>query len=328
MGGRAFSLAVLAQRTGASLRGAGETRIERTATLARAAPGAIAFLSNPRYRGDLANCRASAVILAPALADATTLPALLHDNPYACFARVAALLDPTPAPAIGVHPTASVAADAQLGEGVSIGPHAVVGPGARIGAGSVVHAHATVCHGVRIGTRAILHPQSVIGSDGFGIAREDGRWIKIPQTGAVVLGDDVEVGAGTTIDRGALDDTVIGDGVKFDNQIQVGHNVRIGAHSALAGCVGIAGSAVIGAHCEIGGGAIILGHLEICDHVRVSAGTMVTKSIRVPGVYSGAHPFVPHREWLRNGAALRQLGAALDRVAALERRIRALEGKA
>lgn len=328
MGGRAFTLAELALGTGAVFRGDGQTLIRRCATLASAGPGDIAFLSNPRYRAALADCRASAVIVAPESAAGTSLPALLHANPYACFARVASMLDPTPAPLPGVHPTATVAADAVLGEGVSIGPHTVVGAGAVIGPHSVLHAHVTVCHGVRIGARAILHPQSVIGSDGFGIAREDGRWIKIPQTGTVVLGDDVEVGAGTTIDRGALDDTVIGDGVKFDNQIQVGHNVRIGAHTALAGCVGIAGSAVVGAHCEIGGGAIILGHLEICDKVRVSAGTLVTKSIRTPGVYSGAYPFGPHREWLKGAAQVRHLDLFVERIDALELRIRELEGKA
>ncbi|MBL8385629.1 MAG: UDP-3-O-(3-hydroxymyristoyl)glucosamine N-acyltransferase [Burkholderiales bacterium] len=319
------SLAVLAEHTGATLAGDPATLIHRVGTLREARRGDIAFLANPRYRRDLSNSAASAVIVAPDAAGLVTGDKLVHPNPYACFARIAQLLDPHPAPAPGVHPAAYVAPTARLGHGVSVGAHAVIGDDAVVGDGSVVHPHATILARVRIGARAIVHAQAVIGSDGFGFALDAGHWIKIPQTGTVVVGDDVEIGAGTTIDRGAIEDTVIGDGVKLDNQIQVGHNVRIGAHTAMAGCVGIAGSAVIGRHCTVGGGAVILGHLVIADHVNISAGAMVTKSISAPGTYGGAYPLAPQREWLRSAAHVRALDDMAERLAALERRLRELE---
>ena len=319
------SLAFLAERTGAHLLGDGDTRIYRVATLKAAGDGDIAFLANSKYRGDVADSRASALILGKRDAQLASRPSLLHDNPYSCFARVAQLLDPHPAPQPGIHPCASVSRTARLGKDVSIGAHAVVGDDAEVGAGSVLYPHATVLARVRIGERAVIHAQAAIGSDGFGFANESGRWVKIPQTGTVVVGDDVEIGAGTTIDRGALGDTVIGDGVKLDNQIQVGHNVNIGAHTAMAGCVGIAGSATIGQYCTVGGGAVILGHLTIADRVNISAGALVTKSIIEAGTYGGAWPLAPQREWLKSAAHLRQLDAMATRLAELEKRLATLE---
>ena len=203
----------------------------------------------------------------------------------------------------------------------------MIGEHAEIGDGAIIYPHVTVYPRVRIGRRAIIHAQAVVGADGFGFANQDGAWIKIPQTGAVIVGDDVEIGAGTTIDRGALDNTVIGDGVKLDNQIQIGHNVRIGAHTAMAGCVGVAGSASIGRHCTVGGGAVILGHLSIADRVQISAGTVVSKSIAEAGTYGGPHPFAPQREWLRNAARLRHLDEMRQRIARLEARLNELEYK-
>jgi UDP-3-O-[3-hydroxymyristoyl] glucosamine N-acyltransferase len=229
---------------------------------------------------------------------------------------------------------ASVGAHVWVGPGAKIGAHAVIGagcsigPGVEIGVGTRLASNVAIYSGARLGERCLIHSGAVIGADGFGFAREsDGAWVKIPQVGRVLIGNDVEIGAGTTIDRGALGDTVIGDGVKLDNQIQVGHNVQIGAHTAMAGCVGIAGSAEIGARCTVGGGAVILGHLTIVDDVNVSAGTLVTKSITRAGTYSGAVPFLEHGDWLKNFSRLRHLDAMADKIRALEQRLAALEKK-
>jgi UDP-3-O-[3-hydroxymyristoyl] glucosamine N-acyltransferase len=319
---KAVSLAELARRTGARVEGDPAVEVLRVATLANAGADEIAFLANPKYRADVAASRAGAVILAPDSAHLTTAPRLVHDNPYACFARVAQILDPYPPPAPGIHPSASVAASAKLGAGVSIGAQASIGEDVEIGAGSVIHPNVTIYPRVRIGARVVIHAGTVIGSDGFGYASEDGRWEKIPQTGSVLIGDDVEIGAGTTIDRGALADTVIEEGAKLDNQIQVGHNVRIGAHTAIAGCVGIAGSADIGRHCTIAGAAKILGHLKIADHVNISVDTLVTKSILEPGTYSGSFPNAPHREYLKIAALVRNLARMEERLRALEKQQR------
>ena len=315
---RSFTLGELAERTGGRVEGDLAVRVSRTATLKLAGAGDIAFLSNPKYRADVAASAAAAFILAEENAGLTSKPRLVHANPYACFARVAALLDTRPPQVAGIHPAAVVDPSVQLGAGVSVGANTVVGAGAQIGAGSCLYPNVTIYPGVKIGRNAIIHSGAVIGSDGFGFAPEDGKWVKIPQTATVVIGDDVEIGAGTTIDRGALDDTVIEDGVKLDNQIQVGHNVRIGAHSALAGCVGIAGSAVIGRHCTVGGGAIILGHLTIADHVHVTAGSLVTKSISAAGNYGASLPAMANREWLKNAAHLRHLDLMEARLRSLE----------
>jgi UDP-3-O-[3-hydroxymyristoyl] glucosamine N-acyltransferase len=332
-----ISLRQLAERCGAELAGDGDVVIDRVATLDSAGEGAIAFLSNPKYRGRLAGTRASAVIVAPDDAQATALPKLVTANPYAAYARVAAILHPPRAPAPGVHPTAVVAASARVAASAAIGAHAVigerteVGERAAVGAGTVVGEDCTVGDDCllyprvvvyprsAIGPRTIVHSGAVIGADGFGMAEQDGRWLKIPQLGRVVVGADVEIGANTTIDRGAIGDTVIDEDVKLDNQIQVGHNCHIGAHTAIAGCVGIAGSTTIGRNCKIGGAAMISGHLEIADGTVITAATGVFESIRSPGVYTGSFPALPHREWKRVAAAARRLRSILERVRALER---------
>ena len=315
---RSLTLAELAERTGSTVEGDAATRVSHVATLKSAHAGAIAFLSNPKYRADVAASGASAFIVSQDNAALTAKPRLVSTNPYACFARVAALLDARVPQAPGVHVSAVVDATVRLGSGASVGANVVIGAGAEIGAGALLHPNVTIYPGVKIGRNVIIHAGAVIGSDGFGFAPDDGRWVKIPQTGSVVIGDDVEIGAGTTIDRGALDDTIIEDGVKLDNQIQVGHNVRIGAHSALAGCAGIAGSAAIGRHCTIGGGAIILGHLSIADHVHVTAGSLVTKSITSAGTYGANLPATANREWLKNAAHLRHLDEMEARLRAVE----------
>jgi len=330
-------------RFGGELAGPGDLTISRIATLEHAGPGDLAFLANPKDRQQLATTRAAAVIMAPpAVAGPTAL--ILTPQPYLYYARVAQWLDPAPAAEAGIHPSAvvgsdvpasasigpnvSIGAGARIGEGAVVAANCSIGAGAEVGAGSRLAANVVVYAGCRIGARCLIHSGAVIGADGFGFAREaDGSWVKVPQVGRVLIGDDVEIGAGTTIDRGALGDTVIGDGVKLDNQIQVGHNVHIGAHTAMAGCVGIAGSAVIGARCTVGGGAVILGHLRIGDDVNVSAGTLVAKSIPKPGTYSGTVPFLEHGEWLRNFSRLRHLDAMADKIHALEQRLAALENK-
>ena len=338
------SLDGIVARFGGELIGDGSLRIRRVATLEHAGPADLAFLANPKYRRQLKTSRAGAVVLSPGDAEGCPLPCIVSENPYAYYARVARLLNPPAKATAGIHPTAvvesalppgvSVGAGACIGKGVRIGDNCIIGPGcflaegASLGPDCRLHGHVVVYAGCEIGARAIIHSGAVIGADGFGFAREsDGRWGKIPQIGRVLVGDDVEIGANTTIDRGALDDTVIEDGVKLDNQIQVGHNVRIGAHTAMAGCVGIAGSARIGRRCTVGGGAIVLGHLTIADDVNISAATLVTKSIKQPGTYTGAMPFEAHREWLRNAAQLRHLDAMSERIRDLEARLAQLEKK-
>ena len=334
-------LAEIVARLGGDIVGAGDTVITRITTLEMAGEGDLAFLANPKYRAQLATTHAAAVIMAPPVAPELRA-AILTPQPYLYFARVAQLLNPQPRPAPGIHPSAvvkgTVAAGAsigpnvwighgaEIGDDVVIGSNCSIGEYANVGAGSRLDANIVVYPRCRIGERCLIHGAAVIGADGFGFAREaDGSWVKIPQTGRVLIGNDVEIGAGTTIDRGALGDTVIGDGVKLDNQIQVGHNVQIGAHTAMAGCVGIAGSAVIGARCTVGGGAIILGHLRIADDVDITAGTLVAKPIPRRGSYSGTVPFLEHGDWLRNFARLRHLDAMADKIRSLEQRLAALE---
>ena len=319
---KVLSLAELAQRTGARLEGDGTVRIVRVATLQDAGEGDISFLSNPRYRDEVAASHASAVILAQDAIDLTQVPRLIHPNPYACFAHVAQLLDPYPAAPPGVHASASVATTVKLGTHVSVGAHATIGEGAEIGDNSVIYPNVTIYPRVRLGARCIVHAGAVIGADGFGFANESGRWVKIPQSGSVIVGDDVEIGANTTIDRGALADTLIGNGVKLDNQIQIGHNVRIGDHTAIAACAGIAGSTVIGAYCSIGGAAMIHGHISVADHVTIGAGAMVRQAITEPGgVYGGTFPIAPVRDWLKNVSHLRNLDRMNERIRALEKRL-------
>lgn len=338
------SLNEIVARLGGEVAGDGTLTVSGITTLDAAGPGQLSFLANPKYRAKLATTRATAVIVAPGIAAECPTTAIVTPQPYLYFARVAQWLQPNLRPPIGIHPTAvvegRVATTASIGPGVWIGPDAEVGEnvvieancsvGRRccIGVDSWLHPGVTLYPNCRIGARAIIHSGAVIGADGFGFAREvDGAWVKIPQTGGVEIGCDVEIGANTTIDRGALEDTVIEDGVKLDNQIQVGHNVRIGAHTAMAGCVGIAGSTKIGKRCTFGGAAMILGHLEIADDVNISSGTMIAKSVAKPGNYTGWVPFQEHADWLKNFSRLRHLDALADKIRALETRLAELENK-
>ncbi|MDP2809636.1 MAG: UDP-3-O-(3-hydroxymyristoyl)glucosamine N-acyltransferase [Rhodocyclaceae bacterium] len=307
----------------------GAVRISGVSTLEGAGPEDLSFLTHPKYRSQLAGTRAAAVILAPDALPGCLVPAIVTANPYLYFARVAGWLHAAPRPTAGIHPSAVV--ESPVPASASIGAHVWIGPDVEVGEDAVIHANVSIYAGCRIGDRVLIHSGAVIGSDGFGFARDEvdegGAWIKIPQTGRVLIGDDVEIGACTTIDRGALEDTVIEEGVKLDNQIQVAHNVRIGAHTAMAGCVGVAGSAKIGRRCTVGGGAVILGHLTLADDVHVSAGTLVGKSIPAPGTYTGTVPFLEHGKWLKNFARLRHLDAMADKIRALETRLASLEKK-
>jgi UDP-3-O-[3-hydroxymyristoyl] glucosamine N-acyltransferase len=314
----ALTLAQIASRLGGRVVGDPDVLIRQVSSLQAAGPGQISFLVGPAFRSQLAGTRASAVVLGADAESLTTLSRIVCDNPYAYIARVSQLFNPPFTQPAGVHASAVVASGVKIGERVSIGPGCVIGEGVSIGDDSCLYPRVVVYAGSRIGARAIIHAGAVIGADGFGMAPEDGRWVKIPQIGGVVIGDDVEIGANTTIDRGAMDDTVIGDGVKLDNQIQIGHNCRIGAHTAMAGCSGIAGSTTVGSGCMIGAGARILGHLSICDGARVSAGTVISRSIRRPGIYTGLFPADEHGAWMRNAAVVRRLARLVKRVRALE----------
>ncbi len=303
-----LTLGQIASRLGGRVAGDPQTLIRQVGSLDHAAAGQIAFFSSRKLLEQLSNTRAAAVILAPENEGLTKLPRIVADNPYAYFARVSQLFNPVVTQAPGVHASAVVSPGAKLGRGVSVGAGCVIGDDVVIGEGSCLYPRVVIYPKCSLGKRVVVHAGAVIGADGFGIAREEGRWVKIPQIGGVRIGDDVEIGANTTVDRGALDDTVIEEGVKLDNQVQVGHNVHIGAHSAVAGCVGIAGSARIGRHCTIGGAAMIHGHIAIVDHVHVSAGTLISRSLLKPGTYTGFYPFDEHEAWKRNAAQLRRLG--------------------
>jgi UDP-3-O-[3-hydroxymyristoyl] glucosamine N-acyltransferase len=320
------TLGELAVRFGCELRGDPQGEIDSVATLAEAHPRAIAFLAEGRHRAALGQTRAAAVVLDARFAAECPVATLISSNPRATYARIAAFLYPvTPAPA-GIHPSALVASDAHVDPTAHVGPLAVIGARARIGAGAMIGPHCvlgadvvvaaqvrlvarvTLCEGVAVGARSILHPGCVLGSDGFGFAPERGTWLKVPQVGSVRIGEDVEIGANTTIDRGAIGDTVIADGVKLDNLIQIGHNVRLGAHTAVAGCTGISGSTVIGERCQIGGACAIGGHLLITDDVIITGFSMISHSIPKPGVYSSGIPFEEARTWRRMVARFKRLG--------------------
>ena len=335
-------LADIVAALGGELFGDAGLHVSRLATLDTAEADAIAFLANASYVAQLPGSRAACVIVGAAYRDAALArgATLVVDDPYLYYARLSQwwARRQRVEPVAGVHASAVIEPGAQIDGSASIGALAYVGARAVVAAGAVVGAQAHVAVGARIGAqtrlaphvvvgvdcvigaRGIVHGGAVIGADGFGFAPTQGRWEKIEQLGAVRIGDDVEIGANTCIDRGALEDTVIDDGVKLDNLIQVGHNVRIGAHCAMAGCVGIAGSARIGRHCTAGGGAIILGHLELVDHVHITAATVVTRSILKPGTYSGAFPFDDNASWEKNAATLRQLHALRERLRALEKK--------
>ena len=319
-----LTIADIVGRLGGECVGDSSLTITRIATLEGATADAIGFLANPRYRAQLETTQAGCVIVAPALRDeaARRGATIVTQDPYLYYARLSQWWVQSVRPAVpaGIHPSAIVDPSARVDPSASIGPLASIGAGSTVGAASRVGARVVIGDGCHIGQRCILHPGAVIGADGFGFAPVQGRWEKIEQLGGVRIGDDVEIGANSCIDRGAIDDTVIEDGVKLDNLVQIGHNVHVGAHSAMAGCVGIAGSTRIGAHCTLGGGAIVLGHLELADHVHVSAATTITRSVREPGQYSGVYPFDDNAAWEKNAATLRQLHALRDRLRALEKK--------
>jgi UDP-3-O-[3-hydroxymyristoyl] glucosamine N-acyltransferase len=315
--------------------------IEGLAPLEQAGAHDLTFLSHPKYSGKLARSSAACVVVAPSAEAAATQrgACIVVDDPYFYFARVTQLwkrhhsAEPAPAihPSAFIDPLAQLAPDVSIGAFACVGPGAVIGAGARIaehcviggnarvGKGSRLYARVTLGEGCSIAERCIVHSGAVIGADGFGFAPHQGRWEKIEQLGFVRIGNDVEIGANTCIDRGALQDTVIEDGVKLDNLVQIGHNVRIGRHSALAGCVGVAGSAHIGAHCTVGGGAIVLGHLELADHVHISAASVVTRSIPKAGNYTGLFPIDDNAAWEKNAATLKQLHTLRERLRAIEK---------
>jgi len=330
------SLGELAVRFGCELRGDPAARVEHVATLANADGTALAFLANPRYRPLLATTRAAAVVVkADAVAECAA-HLLLTDNPYATYARIAALLHPSPVPAPGVHPSAVVAASARIdpsahvgafcsiggrvviGERASVAAHCVLEEDVQVGADVRLAPRVTLCRGVTIGARCVLQSGVVIGGDGFGYAPERGTWVKVPQVGAVRIGADVEIGCNTTVDRGAIDDTIVEDGVKLDNLIQIGHNVRVGAHTAIAACTGVSGSTTIGRRCMIGGHVGFAGHISIADDVVITGYSAISRSIASAGVYSSTLPFEEAHAW-------RRLVARFKRSARLEQRVRALE---
>jgi len=328
-------------RLAAKIEGERDRPIEAVAPLESARPSELSFLANVRYRGAVATTRAGAVVLTAADCAALrpAMSVVVCEQPYAWFAFAAQLLHRPAGRKPGIDPNACVDPAAKIGANVWIGPGAVIEAGAEVGAGASIEAGSYLGRDVRIGAgtrlypgvrvqdgcsigaHGIVHSGVVIGADGFGFAPFAGTWIKIPQTGRVVIGDDVEIGANTTIDRGAMGDTVIEDDVKIDNQVQVGHNCRIGAHTVISGCAGIAGSAIIGRHCQLGGASMINGHITLCDRVIVSGGTLISRSINEPGFYSAVFPFMTNRDWERNAAVVRHLRELRDRIRALERRL-------
>ena len=334
-----FRVADLAERFGLGLHGGGDAAIRGVGTLAAARPDQLAFLANPRYAAMLADTRAGVVVLREEQAADCRVPALIAADPYLTYARMAALFESAPAVNPGVHPSAVVepgariaagaavgpfcfvAADAVIADGVALGPHCVVGPGCTIGAQSRLGPRVTLVMRVALGRRVLVHAGAVIGADGFGIANDRGAWVKVPQLGGVRIGDDCEIGANTTIDRGAIDDTVLEEDVRLDNQIQIAHNVFIGAHTAMAGCSAVAGSARIGRNCLIGGSAGVLGHLVIADRVTITAMSLVTRSIDRPGEYSSGTPLEENRRWRRNAARIRHLDEIARRLAILEKEV-------
>ena len=318
-----LQLGAIVDALGGELHGDAALSIERLAPLQNAQPDALSFLSHPKYQQELAASKAACVIVSPAMREAAAARGayIVTPDPYLYFARLTQLWKSHHArpEADRIHPSAVIHPEAQVDATARIGALCVVERGARIGAGTVLKSRVTVSEDCFIGERCLLHPGVVIGADGFGLAPHEGRWVKIEQLGAVRIGNDVEIGANTCIDRGALDDTVIEDGVKLDNQIQIGHNVRVGKNTAMAGCVGVAGSANIGAGCTFGGGAIVLGHLTVADGVHVSAATVVTRSIHKAGQYTGMFPIDDNANWEKNAATLKQLHSLRERLKALEK---------
>lgn len=325
----ALTLGFIAEALGGVLHGSARQLVQRLAPLDSAGPQDISFLSQARYLSQLQSSKAGALIVGPSFQHAVPAGAasIVCDDAYLYFARLTRLWrqhHPLPR-GPRIHPSAVVDPLASIDPEAVIGPLCVIEAGARIGAGTVLHSRVTVGHGCAVGAGCIVHDGVVIGADGFGFAPFEGRWEKIEQLGAVRIGDAVEIGANTCIDRGALEDTVIEDGVKLDNLIQIGHNVRVGAHTAMAGCVGVAGSAKIGAHCTIGGGAVVLGHLTLADGVHVSAASVVTRSIQQPGHYTGFFPLDDNSHWEKNAASLKQLSRLRERLRQLELDIQTMQ---
>jgi UDP-3-O-[3-hydroxymyristoyl] glucosamine N-acyltransferase len=341
----------LVERLGGQLEGDENIEVAGIAPLDIAEASHITFLSNPKFRTQAAKTQAAALILSAAdnalIKDNYAGARVVTANPYAYFAKAAQFFEQLHAIPIqaGIHPTAYVDPTAKIAATACIGPHVTVeanavigerciidagcflGRDVRIDEGTHIFPRVTLYANCKVGKRGIIHSGAVIGADGFGFANESGAWIKIPQTGGVTIGDDVEIGANTTIDRGALTDTVIEDGVKLDNQIQIGHNCHIGAHTAMAGCVGIAGSAKIGKYCTIGGAAMIHGHITIVDRVHVSAGTLVSRSIMEVGQYTGFYPFAKHTDWEKSAAIVRNLSTMREKIRELEKTINSLKEK-
>ena len=327
----------LAERFGLMIRGDGSRLIDGVGTLAGAGPSQLTFLSNSKYANQLASTSAGVVVLCEADSAGCPATALIARDPYVTYAKIAALFERLPAAPAGVHPSAVVAASARISESASIGPCCVIGEGAviedgvilgphciigeqcTVGADSRLVARVTLVTRVTLGRRVLIHPGAVVGSDGFGLAFDRDHWIKLPQLGGVRIGDDCEIGANTTIDRGALDDTVLEEDVRLDNQIQIAHNVHVGAHTAMAGCAAVAGSAKIGRYCMIGGNAGVLGHLEVADRVTITAKSLVTRSIREPGEYSSGVPLQENLQWRKNAARFKHLDEYARRLSALEK---------
>lgn len=319
-----LTLAEIQARLGGELVGEGSTLISGIAPLADAKTAQISFLSQRKYAPLLATTQASALILPLEAAGHYPRAHILTANPYLYFARVSQLLNPVRVPNPPIHPTAVISPTAKLGRNAIVHPGVVIGDDVMIGDDAVIYPNVVIYHDCHIGDRVVLHAGVVIGADGFGNAKDGDAWIKIPQIGRVTIGNDVEVGANTCIDRGALDDTVIGDGVKIDDQIMIGHNCRIGDHTAIAACAGIAGSTIIGKRCVIGGAAMFSGHIEITDDVTISGGTAVIKNIKKPGQYTGVFPSLTHGDWLHIAANLRQLDTLAKKIQQLEAQIQSL----
>jgi len=339
-----ITLKALVEKLGGELIG-NDVEVSRVASVANAEAGHITFITDSKYRKSLSDTKASAVILAEENRAFSDLPRIVTDNPYAYFAKVSALLNPQINAVFGVHTSSIIGAESKVSATCAVGPKVVIGHNVNLADGVVVGAGCFIGDNVTIGKNTQLEPNvtiysdslvgancniaagAVIGADGFGYANQDGTWVKIPQVGRVVIADDVDVGANTTIDRGALDDTVIEKGVKLDNLIQIGHNCIIGAHTVIAGCVGIAGSARIGKRCRIGGAAMILGHLEIADDVTISPGSMITRSLKKSDTYTALMPFQRHEDWLKTAASLRHLTEINEKLKALENTLAALKSK-
>jgi UDP-3-O-[3-hydroxymyristoyl] glucosamine N-acyltransferase len=341
-----YTLAEIIAELGGELRGQ-DTSVDRLAPLESAGSGELSFVAGAKYRRQMEASGAAALIVSPRLLEVCepAVPVIVTDDPYLYFARVATLFHPANAPRAGIHPQAVVGAGSRIGltseirEHVSIGERAVIGERCRLFPGVVVgddcvigddvtlYPNVTVYHNCEIGHRVMIHSGAVVGGDGFGLAWAGDGWFKIPQTGRAVIGDDVEIGANTTIDRGAMADTVIGRGAKIDNLVQIAHNVHVGEHTAIAGCVGIAGSTHIGAYCTIGGAAMFVGHIEIADRTHIGGGTLVSKSIREAGTYASSYPLSTMKEWLSNAVHLRHLDAMSKRLKQLEKEIKSIQNK-